>query len=759
MATHNYPKYKILIDPDSKKTQGLRVGDVARREYSDSSGLIYSLMVVTETGVDIIGEKESYYFVGALIEGDEPKSGEILDFVRITNLFDTDRSGALYLTASDNDSPFMDVIDGLAYENSLSFPYMMGGSPDKPNRNQYSCTGERYLNISYKPSEEGAERILRLTRNKIENTAGEIIGLKQPIDVPIKNPQRLIVSYKIKASKEGKNIPVSLSYTNDKETDGFDVIDISLEWAYKLHLITVDYPSQYQRCWNIDLSAFLNAENAWCEIADLNIVRQADIATFSHATKARVGKIKGIVDPVFGILDGYGAYFQNLYATKNVNIAGTLTAGDENGFSSTFYVGKIHKNVIRNSVEPEFLKSGIVKMTENTPVGIGYSWQIEDTVSLLVQQAEWRKKHLGEFYCFSFWAKSEELSTLSIYQDEFYLGEIVIDSNDWKRVHVSFPVKNSDSSTLSLRIDTTVSGAILCAPQLEAGRSPSQYQPTDGTLSYTEDYGAWFNKGGIGGTIQNPLLKLNNDGSISSRDNSFVIHPDGTGHFASGRFKWNKDTITLQDVTIRWESFDEETQETLIPKSVHLSGTDIFHYDDEFDSERCEPNEICVFASEVNFSGVSRRWQYKASNETWKDLPGNNDFIKILPMGHYWEERNVLTIKFISTYKNTEYEDTFTIFKQFDGQSAYSIYIVSSEGHIFKNGIISTTLTALVYKGGEDITALIPDKNFSWKRVSGNKETDMLWNQVEHTGKNLVISGEDVYHKAVFDCEVILSKK
>lgn len=70
------------------------------------------------------------------------------------------------------------------------------------------------------------------------------------------------------------------------------------------------------------------------------------------------------------------------------------------------------------------------------------------------------------------------------------------------------------------------------------------------------------------GTIQNPLLRLNEDGSIVSRDGSFVIHPDGTGHFASGRFKWGKDTIELRDVTIRWEDLDEEAQELLKPRSV-----------------------------------------------------------------------------------------------------------------------------------------------------------------------------------------------
>ena len=105
-------------------------------------------------------------------------------------------------------------------------------------------------------------------------------------------------------------------------------------------------PAQYSRSLFLDLTSSLASEGDWCEVARPNIVRLASVSAFSEASKARVGKVSGIIDPVFGMLDGYGAYFQNLYATRNVNIAGTLTAGDENGFSSTFYVGKIHKNVI-----------------------------------------------------------------------------------------------------------------------------------------------------------------------------------------------------------------------------------------------------------------------------------------------------------------------------------------------------------------------------------------------------------------------------
>ena len=136
-------KYQILIAPDSKKVQGLQTGDIVRRQYFDGSNVIYSLMCVLAYGttkrfsteaqydandqpifkadgtistVDV--EKDVPYFIGALLEGDAPKTKELLDFARITNLFNADRSGALYLTASDSQAPFMDVIDGIGRNKS-----------------------------------------------------------------------------------------------------------------------------------------------------------------------------------------------------------------------------------------------------------------------------------------------------------------------------------------------------------------------------------------------------------------------------------------------------------------------------------------------------------------------------------------------------------------------------------------------------------------------------------------------------------------
>jgi hypothetical protein len=497
----------------------------------------------------------------------------------------------------------------------------------------------------------------------------------------------------------------------------------------------------------------LTASGVWVEIADLNIVLQADMANFANASKVRVGKVKGIIDPVFGVLEGYGAYFQNLYATKNVNIAGTLTAGDENGFSSTFYVGKIHKNVILNSITNEMLD----KIPETTPAGTGDAWQMDLSAEIKVQSSQWRNAHKGLEYCFSLWLKAECNMLLSVFQNEHFIGNIAVDSRDWKRCHLAFRIKPSDTADMLIRLESTAAGLRLASPQLEAGRAPSQYQPTDGTLSYVEDYGAWFSRGGIGGTIQNPLLRLNEDGSISSRDNSFVIKPDGTGHFAGGRFKWTKDTITLQDVTIRWEDFDEEAQGNMLPKSVSLSGTDVFHYPDELENA-CEPEEIYIYATEHNFTASTRAWQYLNAASVWKNLQGeNHDFLKIHPGGHYWEERKVLSVKYIAAWEDKRYEEIFTVRKQFDGRDSYSIYIASTAGTVFKNGIVGTTLAAGVMKGGENITDKIPEYNFLWKRTSGDTESDALWNSAEHRGKTLEITGGDVYRKAVFDCEVIVS--
>ena len=54
MALYEYSRFKIRIDPGSKKQQGLHTGDVVRRQYVDGMQTFYSLMVVLVTGEDSV---------------------------------------------------------------------------------------------------------------------------------------------------------------------------------------------------------------------------------------------------------------------------------------------------------------------------------------------------------------------------------------------------------------------------------------------------------------------------------------------------------------------------------------------------------------------------------------------------------------------------------------------------------------------------------------------------------------------------------
>lgn len=572
MSVVNYSKYKVVIDPKSKKTQGLSVGDVVRRQYFDYPNLIYSLMLVLETGVDVYTnsegkEERSSYFIGGLLDGDEPANGQLLDFVRVTNLFNPSRSGALYLTASDSDSPYMDVVDGMATENTLCYPYMDGKSVSQPDARKYTVYGSSLLTTQYTKSLGDCSRIYRVTRNSVANNNG-YFGIKQFIEKKVKNPQRLIISYKVRSSKALSGVRVAFGDVNGVGNEDAEYrINTTVDWTYVTHVLTADLPETSARQFQFDLTNQISSTNDWFEISDLNIVLLADIGNFGKSTKTRVGKISGIIDPIFGTIDGYGAYFQNMYASKNVNIAGTLTAGDENGFASTFYVGKIRKNNFINSLSPNFSTSlhSLVQGSD-TPVGLGNVYSLQTGVSKINAQTKtWLDAKLAQKYCLSFWVKSSDLANIEVSTNGNTADVCTpLVANEWAKLSVTIPLSNPNNTSLDFSINVLGEPVLFTAPQLESGEKATIYQPTDSTLNDTEDYGAWFNRGGIGGTIQNPLLKLNPDGSISSANGSFVINNDGSGYFANGAIKWNQDKVELgENVVLTWENLDDEAKTNL----------------------------------------------------------------------------------------------------------------------------------------------------------------------------------------------------
>ena len=131
-----------------------------------------------------------------------------------------------------------------------------------------------------------------------------------------------------------------MGYVNDSKSDTENPIEVQFgnEWKYYFHAITVDWSGRHLRTLKMNLGSMHVDEEVW--ISDFNIILLSSVANFKDASKTRIGRLDGVVDPVFGRLEGYGGYLQKLFASQSAHISGTLTAGDENGFGSSFYAGK-----------------------------------------------------------------------------------------------------------------------------------------------------------------------------------------------------------------------------------------------------------------------------------------------------------------------------------------------------------------------------------------------------------------------------------
>lgn len=661
MSLINYTKYKISIDPKSKKIQGLQAGDIVRRQYFDGKNTIYSLMAVLDTGIDKIANEngvleDSPYFVGALLDGDIPSSDQVLDFARMTNLFNADRSGALYLTASDSEAPYMSVLDKLGTEKSLCIPFLPGNTPSIASKNKYHAILNSNGTYSYQKYLDGAYRVFSINKTSSGNAR-----IKTTFEDTLMIQNVVIISYKIKATRSIASLPFKFGYTDDSKYEAEGTVSVSTAWEYKFHLVRIDQTPRDTRSFTIVLD---NAPNSTISVAELNIIKLSDIANFTKANKATIGKIGQIVDPVFGTLKGYGVYSQNLYATQNVGIAGTLTAGDENGFSSTFYAGRIQKNLIRNSLECDFQGTATLLTNENLPARIGnaYKFTTVNMHTLVCRETGWASANKDKIVTFSIWIKGTKDLTVKIYQNTNLIDSFEIEAG-WRRYTTTFPVY-STANELTMRFETTEQ-LIVCSPQLEFGEYATQYQPTDGTLSEdSESYGFWACKGGIGGTIQNPLLRFCDDGSIRSRNDSFIIKSDGTGQFADGRFAWTKDTITLQDVTIRWEDLTQEAQNNLSSKGVRITGRNVFYYDKD---GTVDSNITTLEAEEINIVPTSRKWEYLSPNGSWISTGSASTSLLLSDTSSIWSQKNNLSIKYTAIVNNKEYYDLISVYKVYNG--------------------------------------------------------------------------------------------
>lgn len=820
-------KYQILVAPDSKKVQGLRTGDIVRRQYFDGTNIIYSLMCVlaygttkkfaTEAQYDSDGlpildangkiltqdvERDVPYFIGALLEGDAPQTKELLDFARITNLFDADRSGALYLTASDSQAPFMDVIDGVGRNKSLCWPENIASEAFEDSRSQYIVRGKG-LSAQYKSHDTDVNRIVRLTRNSLSS---DFCGLSQDFYELVAAQKRVLISYKARANKS-ITVNTAITYSTGAVNDAEWSEEFTGDWQYYFRAVNVINSGRHLRTFKLDVQNL--GVNDWVEIADFNIILLDSISNFGDATSMRIGKLDGVADPVFGTLTGYGAYIQKLYASQTAHISGTLTAGDENGFASTFYAGKIHRNCFRNSCDVNFLSAITIDNSSLiNPTGMGNVYKTEDVseLTMFAQNRDWLDNHLAKRYCFSFWAYAKKPCQIGIKQNGKVIGTIQIASDqthEWRRLHVFFDLLKPDKELEDLLISITpsfsnslyqsVAGSIdpdeqqlfITAPQLEPGEYCTQYQPTDDILDETDDYGAWFARGGIGGTIQNPLLRLNYDGTgaIDTRSNSFRLNQDGSGYLANENIKWDQQgKVTFgKDVTLNWDNLGDDAKDEMANRYMRIVGQDMFTIigqEDSVTGKTCSPSSIVLELEEVGFQSTSsqRQW-YLLIGDNWVAIPGaNGPTLEVFPDSCYWlgyvstppqtdAQGNTITyhgesrVTFRCVIKLNDsrtYADTFNINKQY--VQGYTVQVTSSKGTAFQNGVCSTVLTATVYYQGQPVNTEYALENFTftWHRYKKDDPTkDLGFEDLDVTdGANILTLNYEMDGTDVFICEL-----
>lgn len=820
-------KYQILVAPDSKKTQGLRTGDIVRRQYFDGTNIIYSLMcvlsygttkrLVAEAKYDSSGqpifntdgsiatinvEKDVPYFIGVLLEGDAPQTNELLDFARITNLFDLDRSGALYLTSSDSNAPFIDVIDRLGRNKSICWPENISTVDFEDPRSQYVVKGDG-LTSTYKGSLDDNNRIVRLTRSAA--TTG-FCGLSQEFYELVEAQKRVLISYKARANKPiTVNAEICYSTADIKDAEWNE--EFIEDWQYYFQAVNVINSGRHLRTFKLDLQSL--PLDSWVEIADFNIILLDSISNFGDATSMRLGRLDGVVDKVFGNLTGYGAYIQKLYASQTAHISGTLTAGDENGFASTFYAGKIHRNCFENSCDINF-QSSIIIDNESliNPTGMGnvYKTTSSNEIVMTAQKNDWLLKHISERYCFSFWAYAKKPCQLGIRQNGKLIGTLQIGSDqthEWRRLHIFFDLLMPDNEAANLliglvpsfsdslyqsvagSIDPDVKELYITAPQLELGEYCTQYQPTDDILDETDDYGAWFARGGIGGTIQNPLLRLNFDGqgAIDTRTNSFRLNKDGSGYLANKNIKWTEDgKVTFgKDVTLDWDNLGADAQDEMANRYMRIIGQDMFTIIGQADAalgKTYSPASIVLTLEEVGFESTSsqRQWYLQIGDE-WVAIPNaNGKTLEVFPDSCYWlgyvtdppatdEEGKPITyhgesrvsFKCVVKLNNSRtYLDTFNISKQY--VNGYTIQVSSSSGNAFHNGVCSTVLTANVFYQGQlvDIDYVLSHFSFTWHRYSASDlTTELGFEDLDVTDKaNVLTLNYEMDGSDVFVCEL-----
>ena len=88
-----------------------------------------------------------------------------------------------------------------------------------------------------------------------------------------------------------------------------------------------------------------------------------------------------------------------------------------------------------------------------------------------------------------------------------------------------------------------------------------------------------------------------------------------------------------------------------------------------------------------------------------------------------------------------------------DGISPINLVIESSNGYQFKNNIINTTFTAILYQDNKEIDSDGTKFAYVWSKTKSDGTADTAWNLAHQSSqKTITITNSDVWQRATFNC-------
>lgn len=83
------------------------------------------------------------------------------------------------------------------------------------------------------------------------------------------------------------------------------------------------------------------------------------------------------------------------------------------------------------------------------------------------------------------------------------------------------------------------------------------------------------------------------------------------------------------------------------------------------------------------------------------------------------------------------------------------LQVRASNGNVFKNGVIASTLIATLWRGGKEIDKDGTEFSYIWTKTRDDETPDEHWNaDHSYSQKSIRITQEDVFRRATFSCEI-----